>query len=310
MFRLATISLVSRPWLVLGAVAALSLGAVGCGAENSEKRGGANTPQAKENRKVAENSILESVQVAGREHVAVHGEPPKRKTSSFVAAIFPSMGESAGKASTPPPPAPPPAPNPPGVPPQITVTMNSKPDAPKPPASYPPEPLARHMARAASPVVISERVITEIPYPTEAEADARALEEAQKIIEKKLKELDPPVDYLPPVAVVKNEYVKKDSRLVRLPTEAEKDAFAQSGYARDRKYVEYTVELTAEQVRELRTRNRVADGLRGLGVLAAVSLAGFLFLRLDEWSKGYLTSWLALGAAALGGGVIAAVVFV
>ena len=41
-----------------------------------------------------------------------------------------------------------------------------------------------------------------------------------------------------------------------------------------------------------------------------MALAGFLFLRLDEWTKGYLTSWLALGAAALGGGVVAALVFV
>jgi hypothetical protein len=70
------------------------------------------------------------------------------------------------------------------------------------------------------------------------------------------------------------------------------------------------VEVTADQIRELRTRNRVADSLRGLGGLLAVSLAGFFFLRLDEWSKGYLTSWLALAAAALGGGIIAALAFV
>jgi hypothetical protein len=161
-----------------------------------------------------------------------------------------------------------------------------------------------------APALISERVTTEIPYPTEAEADTRALEDAQKLIAKKLSELDPPVDYLPPLAVVKNEYVKKDSRLVRLPNDTENAVLDQAGYGKDRRYVEYTVEVTAEQVRELRTRNRVVDGLRGLGVIAAISLAGFLFLRLDEWSKGYLTSWLALGAAALAGGVIAAIAVV
>jgi hypothetical protein len=158
--------------------------------------------------------------------------------------------------------------------------------------------------------LISERVTTEIPYPTEAEADARAIEDAQRLIEKKLKELDPPVDYLPPAAVVRNEYVKKDSRLVRLPNDTEKAVLAQAGYGSDRKYVEYTVEVSPDQVRELRTRNRVVDGLKAFGILAAISLAGFLFLRLDEWSKGYLTSWLALGAAALAGGVIAAIAFV
>ncbi|HEY3789618.1 MAG TPA: hypothetical protein VGL71_12230, partial [Urbifossiella sp.] len=141
-------------------------------------------------------------------------------------------------------------------------------------------------------------------------AETRALEDAQKLIEKRLRELDPPIEYLPPIPVVRNEYVRRDSRLVRLPNDSEKNAIAQAGYASDRKYVEYTVEVTADQVRELRTRNRVADGFRGLGMLTAISLAGFLFLRLDEWSKGYLTSWLALAAAGLGGGIIAAMLLV
>jgi hypothetical protein len=196
-------------------------------------------------------------------------------------------------------PAPPLAPLPPPPKQQITIAMTppSKPELLRP-------------AKSASPVVISERVTTEIPFPTESEADSRALESAQRVIEAKLKELDPPVDYVPSLAVVKNEYLKRDSRLVRLPTESEKAVLKQAGYDAERKYVEYTVEVTADQVRELRTRNRVADGLRGLGVISAIALAGFLFLRLDEWSKGYLTRLLALGAAALGGGVIAAVVFV
>ena len=158
--------------------------------------------------------------------------------------------------------------------------------------------------------MISERIVTEIPYPTEAEADARAIEEAQKLIEKRLKELDPPVEYLPPISVVRNEYIRKESRLVRLPPESEKNAIISAGYVESRRYVDYTVEVTGEQIRELRTRNRVTDGLRALGAMAVVSLAGFFFLRLDEWSKGYLTSWLALAAAALGGGIVAALVFV
>ena len=52
-----------------------------------------------------------------------------------------------------------------------------------------------------------------------------------------------------------------------------------------------------ELVRELRTRDRIVSALRVFGVVTAVALAGFLFLRLDEWSKGYLTSWLAFIAA-------------
>jgi hypothetical protein len=45
-------------------------------------------------------------------------------------------------------------------------------------------------------------------------------------------------------------------------------------------------------------------------VLAAVALAGFLFLRADEWTKGYLTSWLAIAAVVLAGGAAAAFLFV
>jgi hypothetical protein len=41
-----------------------------------------------------------------------------------------------------------------------------------------------------------------------------------------------------------------------------------------------------------------------------VALAGFLFLRFDDWTRGYLTSWLAFLAAGLAGGVAAALFLV
>ena len=74
--------------------------------------------------------------------------------------------------------------------------------------------------------------------------------------------------------------------------------------------IEYDVEVTADQVRHLRTRDRVGDTLRVFGAFAAVALAGFLFLRADEWTKGYLTRWLAMGAVLLAGGAAAALYFV
>ncbi len=276
--------------LALSAIGALLIGSIGCN-ESGSREGGANTPKAKENRKVAENTALEGVQFAAREQVAHHEELKKKGMGEkLVSAIFPNVSA-------------PPAPTPP-ITPKSPVAQQ-----PQAPAFKALEPLVRSEARRTSVVVISERIVTEIPYPTEVEADARAIEEAQKLIEKRLKELDPPVEYLPPISVVRNEYIRKDSRLVRFPSDSEKNAIAQAGYP-DRRYVEFTVEITGEQIRELRTRNRVTDGLRTLGAIAAVSLAGFFFLRLDEWSKGYLTSWLALAAAALGGGIVAALVFV
>ena len=277
--------------LALSAIGSLLIGSIGCN-ESGSREGGANTPKAKENRKAAANTALEGVQFAAREQVAHHEELKKKGMSEkLVSAIFPNV-------SAPPAPTPPVTPKPPVV------------QQPQTPAFKGVEPLVRSEARRTSVVVISERIVTEIPYPTEAEADARAIEEAQKLIERRLKELDPPVEYLPPISVVRNEYIRKESRLVRLPSESEKNAIASAGYAEGRRYVEYTVEITGEQIRELRTRNRVVDGLRALGAIAAVSLAGYFFLRLDEWSKGYLTSWLALAAAALGGGIVAALVFV
>ena len=57
---------------------------------------------------------------------------------------------------------------------------------------------------------------------------------------------------------------------------------------------------------------------RELLLLAAVAGVGQqlvfraprLFLRADEWTRGYLTTWLALAAAVLAGGAAAALVFV
>ena len=74
--------------------------------------------------------------------------------------------------------------------------------------------------------------------------------------------------------------------------------------------VEYDVEVTADQVRHLRTRDRLGDTLRVFGGLSVIALAGFLFLRADEWTKGYLTRWLAMAAVLLAGGTAAALYFV
>jgi hypothetical protein len=150
--------------------------------------------------------------------------------------------------------------------------------------------------------VIREKVISEFPYPTEAEAEAATIDQAVEVIARKLHELDAPIEYRPSAAVVKNDYLRPEARVVRPPTPEEQELLKKSGYHTDRVYVEYTVELTSDQVRELRARDRLGSALRCFGVVAAVALVGFGFLRLDEWSKGYLTSWLAFIALGLIGG--------
>lgn len=301
MIRTARAAARSSParWVGLGVCALLVAGS-GCARRTPpQMAGGATTPKAQENRRRAETCAVDAVKAAADAQVAAHPDLHKKSMWERITGRGPTVHVSTPALSPPAAPKPPP----------IIVSP-----APRAGGSYsataPPAGSYSATAPPRSPVVIREQVVTDIPYPTEAEAEERAVQDAQDRIEQKLKQLDPPVNYRPSAAVVKNEYLRRGSRVVRPPTEEEKAAIAKAGYSSDRVYVEYTVELTAEQVRELRTRDRVGDGLRGLGVVTAVALAGFLFLRLDEWTKGYLTSWLALGAAALGGGVIAALVFV
>ncbi len=158
--------------------------------------------------------------------------------------------------------------------------------------------------------LMHQRVVSTVPYATQAEAEEDVLELARELVEKRLAELDPPVRYKLSGNEVRTEFLRKDSRDVREPDAAEKETLAQYGVTGKLEYVAYDVEVTADQVRELRAQERVAGGLRILGMLVAAALAGFLFLRADEWTRGYLTSWLALGAVALAGGAAAALLFV
>lgn len=177
-----------------------------------------------------------------------------------------------------------------------------------PPAPEAPRPKA--LPRPGPAPVIRERVAGTDPAPTEAEAERYAVIAAQDVIERRLAELDPPVKYRPSANEVEKEFLRKDSRGVRPPSGAEKELITKLQITGNPVYVEYDVEVTPDQVRQLRTRDRVADALRVFGMVAVLALAGFLFLRADEWTKGYLTRWLAAGAVLLAGGAAAALYFV
>jgi hypothetical protein len=86
--------------------------------------------------------------------------------------------------------------------------------------------------------------------------------------------------------------------------------YERAGVGKNLVYVGYDVEVTGSQVRQLRTRDRLAQTLRVLGAVVAVALAGFLFLRADEWTRGHLTRWLAVAAVLLGGGAAAVLYWV
>ena len=60
---------------------------------------------------------------------------------------------------------------------------------------------------------------------------AESRQKAQAMIRHRLREQDPPIEYDPPLAVVKNEYLRKDSRVERPPTEEEAIANAKEALA-------------------------------------------------------------------------------
>ncbi len=282
---------------VLGVLLALT-GAAGCSRSTPEP-GGATTTKAKTARKAAETYALEAVQGAVAAEVESKPELAKpksvwgRASELVIRPQKPTQTVTVSTTITPTPPTPPVPPMPP------MPTLQSL-----------PPPTHRPVPRPSGTVVIREKVTSEIPYPTEVEAEAATLEQCVEVIARKLHALGTPIEYRPSVSVIKNDYLRPESRVVRPPTPEEKELIKRSGYHTDRVYVEYTVELTTDQIRELRAHDRLGAALRVFGVIAATALAGFGFLRLDQWSKGYLTSWLAFIALGLAGGAGLALLFV
>lgn len=254
----------------------------GCSAQPSPPRpGGSNSSRAEAARKLAEANALKAVtEVAAQQ----------AKLAPEVAVTKPGWGQRFVSLVTSSPVSAPPAP-------AIVVP---------PPALTARDPAAPRTApRPGSPVLIRERVCSSLPYPTAKEAEEDALAQAREVIDQKLRELDPPVSYTPSQGEVWTEFVRTDSRTVRGLTPEEKAALDGYGDHAARVYVEYDIEITADQVRELRAQSRIALGLRVLIALTGAALAGYLFLRADERTKGYLTRWLALLAAGIAGGVAA-----
>ncbi|MBP3958078.1 hypothetical protein J8F10_22725 [Gemmata sp. G18] len=269
--------------------------ALGACARSGPVPGGATGSKAEKARKEAEALALSGVNGGATSQAKEMPElAAKRDRSIFGGWV--AFEDSKRIAVGPPKPVPPKGGTPPS-PPEPPVVKG--PPAPK----SPPHP-------GGPPLVIRERVVSIVAYSTEAEAEEDALTQAREIIEKKLSELDPPVRHKVSVNEVRTEFLRKDSRTARKPDPEEAELLVREGISGNLVYVEYDVEVTAEQVRELRAQERVGAGVRIIGALMAVALAGFMFLRADEWTRGYLTSWLALGAAILAGGAAAALIFV
>lgn len=149
------------------------------------------------------------------------------------------------------------------------------------------------------PAIKLTKVRSDKPHPSPDLAKADALLMAQVDLVKALQRLDPPVNARPSLAAIRREYVRKDSEEVIPVSDQVKAELVANGLDPNRVWVAFDVELSEQQVQALRAGERVNAGFQAGGVLFAVLLAVYGFLRLDAWSKGYLTSWLAIGAVAL-----------
>lgn len=169
-------------------------------------------------------------------------------------------------------------------PPKFVLTSVT-PEAPKP---VKPLPLIRVAGvKSRSPQTTPEKALTD------------ALEAARDEIMHKLRALDPPVYAKPSLAKVRSEYLKKDSIVEEHPTEAVKAEWKANKLDTNRSWVIIDCELTEKQVQRLRANDRVNDGLRGAGLVMVLCIAAYGFLRVDAWTKGYLTIWLAVAATLL-----------
>lgn len=275
---------------VITFIAASVLASAGCH-RGAPAPGGASGSKPEAARKQAESLALNAITSAGNAQARARPELAVRRSNGILERI----GVISPVSVPPNPPAVPALPASDG-----SATAMLAREAPQPKAAPRPGP---------SPVV-RERIVSSLPYLSSADAEADAIKIACDVIEKQLAELDPPVRFRPTMNEVKNEFLRGDSRATRPLSAAERELFAKHDIKGNLVYVEFDVEVSPDQVRQLRTRDRVWDAARVVGTLTAIALAGFLFLRLDEYTKGYMTQWLAIAAVVLAGGAAAVLYWV
>ena len=141
-------------------------------------------------------------------------------------------------------------------------------------------------------------------------ATTDAVEHAREVIANQLELLDPPVARRPSFETVRDKYVVPNSAVTVQPPDDLKADWAKAKLETNRVWVRVDVEVTAEQVRQLRGEERTIAVARLVLVLVLV-LAGLAgFFRLDALTKGHLTGQLGIALAVLGAaGATAAVYF-
>lgn len=129
-----------------------------------------------------------------------------------------------------------------------------------------------------------------------AAARDSALVAAQIQIRSWLVQQDPPIRHVPSLDTIRREMLRHT------------DQPEEETVLGDREYkVTAIVELRPYHVHSLRSRDRTVSGLWLLGGGLAILGVVAIFLRIDEWTKGFLTRWLVAVGIAIIGALIATI---
>ncbi len=143
---------------------------------------------------------------------------------------------------------------------------------------------------------------SDAPHSSEDRAIADAVEVARLKLIEEFAKLDPPILEVPESWVIRDQYIRPGSVEKILPPQQIKDEWKAAHLNPERVWVKLDIEVSEDQIRHLRAEQRLLQtGTVGGAILI---LAGVLygFLRLDAFTKGYLTG--GLGAIAVFGAVL------
>ena len=144
-----------------------------------------------------------------------------------------------------------------------------------------------------------ENVKSSAPDPIRERALQDAIRVARDELAKELRAMNPPIDTVPSTREIRARYLVLDSVSEIQPSPEVRSAWERAGLDPDRVWVEINVELTSNDLRELRTNARLAS-TTWIGIGAMILLTALTaFLRFDTWTRGYLTKVLAVAAIAI-----------
>lgn len=167
-------------------------------------------------------------------------------------------------------------------------------------------PNAEAMSQRAKGGLRFSKIRSDAPHTEQSLAEADAIMVAQQKIGEQLRALHPPIETLPSAEMIRKDYLRNGAFQVVHPTEEDRRLWQSKNLEPNRVWVELeSLEITAEQLRQLRSTERLQLGSwwAGIGLVVLAALWGFF--KFDAWTRGYLTMILGLGFAATAGGIVA-----